>query len=133
MRVPYPKQPRDIKVRIINRAVNDGLLSEIQTTAEVPLNVKLHDYIVRLGYSSSNLVGFIVQLFTHGKVRIDFSNYIERLELVNPKDALTGSQAMSLLEDFLEELEKSGIAADLIKSDDTTQNIVVHPTKKSKN
>jgi hypothetical protein len=133
MRVSYPKHPRDIKVRIINRAVHDGLLSDIQTTAEVPLNVKLHDYIVRLGYSSANLVGFIVQLFTHGKVRIDFTSHIERLELVNPTDALSGPQAMSLLENFLDDLEKSGISSDFMKPDDATQQIVIHLPKKVKN
>jgi hypothetical protein len=133
MRVPYPKKPKDIRVRIIDRAVNDGLLSDIQTTAEVPLNVKLNDYIVRLGYSSANLVGFIVQLFIHGKVRIDFSSHIERLELLDPKDSLSGAQAMSLLEDFLEEVERSGENSDFMKPDDATQKIVVHTPKKSRN
>jgi len=133
MRIHYPKHPRDIKVRIINRAINDGLLSEIQTSAEVPLNVKLHDYIVRLGYSSANLAGFIVQLFTHGKVRIDFSSHIERLELVDPKDGISGPQAMSLLEDFLEEIEKADLTSGAKKTDETTQQIVIHLPKKAKN
>jgi hypothetical protein len=133
MRVSYPKHPRDIKVRIINRTVHEGILSDIQTAAEVPLNVKLHDYLVRLGYSSANLVGFIVQLFTHGKVRIDFPSHIERLELVNPGDSLSGPQAMSLLEEFLEDLEKSGIGKDIMKPDDSTQQIVIHLPKKVKN
>lgn len=126
MKASYPKHPRDIEIRVINRTVHDGQLSDQQTAVQMPLNVKLHDYIVRLGYSSANLVGFVVQLFTRGKVRIDFPSHTERLELVNPKDTLSGTQAMSLLEDFIEELEKDGINNDLMKRDDATQNIVIH-------
>jgi hypothetical protein len=125
MKIPYPKKPNEIIVRIINRAIDDGVMSPIKTTAEVPLHVKLNDYIVRLGYSSTNLVGFVVQLFTHGKVRIDFASHSERLELVDPKDRLSGSQAMSLLEDYMKGLEKSGLAGDLQRSDEETQQIIV--------
>lgn len=114
-------------IRIIHRPITDGVLSNIKTTAEVPLNVKLHDYTVRLGYSSSQLIGFIVQLFTKGKVRVDFSNYTERLELINPDDRLSGAQAMNLFEDFMEEIGQSDITGAQLDHTKTTQRIIVAP------
>jgi len=130
MKAPYPKNPRDIKIRIIHRTINEGVVSSIRTTAEVPLNVKLYDYVVRLGYSSSHLVGFIVQLFTKGKVRVDFNNYTERLELVEPTDKLSGAQAMSLFDDFVTEMGNTGMVEDMLDPAKTTQRIIVNPPAK---
>jgi hypothetical protein len=127
MKAPYPKHPRDIKIRIIHRTITEGIVSTIKTTAEVPLNVKLYDYVVRLGYSSSHLVGFIVQLFTKGKVRVDFNNYTERLELVDIKDKLSGAQAMSLFDDFVSEIGDTGMVENLLDQTRTTQRIIVNP------
>lgn len=122
MKVPYPKHPRDIPVRIVHQAVEDGLLSSIKTNAEVPLNEKLDDYLLRLGYSSVHIMGIIAQLMTKGKVRVDFRNYTEKLELVNPEDRVSSPQAMSLLEDYISEVTKANDPSINAKS---TQKIVV--------
>jgi hypothetical protein len=125
MKAVYPKNPREIKIRIIHRTISEGIVSSIKTTAEVPLNVKLYDYVVRLGYSSSHLVGFIVQLFTKGKVRVDFSSYTERLELIDPADKLSGAQAMSLFDDFVSEIGDKGMVDNMLDQTKTTQRIIV--------
>ena len=125
MKASYPKPPRHIKIRITHRAIQDGLLSEIKTTAEVPLNVKLNDYVVRLGYSSTDLIGSITQLFTTGKVRIDFPTYTERLELVDEQDALTPGQVMSLLADFIAEIESAGVGDFMSHKGKATQQIII--------
>ena len=130
MRAAYPKSPRDIKIRITHRDIKDGLMSEIKTTAEVPLNVKMYDYIVRLGCSSAHLVGFIVQLLTKGKVRVDFMNYTERLEMVDAGDKLSSAQAMTLFDDFVAEIGETGIADRLISESKATQQIVVQLPRK---
>ena len=122
MKVPYPRHPRDIPVRIIHQAVEDGLLSSIKTNAEVALDEKLDDYLLRLGYSNVHIMGIIAQLMTKTKVRVDFRNYTERLELINPDDRLTSTQAMSLLEDYIAEVTKANDPSIIAKS---TQKIVV--------
>lgn len=131
MNASYPKQPAAIRILITNRATNDGLLSEIKTVAEVPLNVKLNDYIVRLGYSSTNLAGFVIELFTKGKVCLDFEYFTERIELIDAADMLSGSQAMALLADFIAETERAKIDPDpdKPKSNFITQNIVIKQHK----
>jgi len=124
MSVPYPKQPKDILIRITNRDVIDGLRSAMPTMDEMPLSEKLDEYLVRLGYSSTHIMGIAVRLLTKTKVRVDFRNYTERMELMDVADMLTTAQAISLLEDYMtsahppEQKPGSGMEA-------TTQRIVV--------
>jgi len=120
----YPKHPREIQVRIIQRDMEDGLVSGIATTAEVALSDKLKDYLLRLGYSSAHISGLIVQLMTKEKVRIDFRDYSERIELVDPEDKLSSAQAMTLLDDFVTET-RGGEVEDPDQKKTTTQKIIV--------
>jgi DNA replication protein DnaD len=127
MRQAYPKHPREIPIRIINRSIEDGLLSGIATTAEVALAEKMSDYLLRLGYSSAHITGIIVQLLTKGKVRVDFREYTERLELISPSDQLNSAQAMTLLEDFITEISTPEDTQP--KTTNSTQRIVVQLPK----
>lgn len=125
----YPKHPRDILIRIIDRSVEDGILSGIATTAQVSLSDKLDDYLGRLGYSSAHITGIIVQLLTQGKVRVDFGQHAERIELVNSGDQLTSTQAMGLLDDFIAETASAGGKQD---TSTKTQRIVVQPRRSAR-
>ncbi|MBI4027115.1 MAG: hypothetical protein HY360_19170 [Verrucomicrobia bacterium] len=126
MKVPYPKNPRDIPIRIVNRGIEDGMMSGIATTAEVRLNEKLDDYLLRLGYSSAHITGIMVQLLTKTKVRVDFREYTERIELVNPEDQLSSTQAISLLEDYITAATGTDDSLDKVSS---TQRILVQGAK----
>jgi hypothetical protein len=126
MSVPYPKNPQEIRIRITNCDVEEGLLSSIKTTAEVTLSEKLTDYLLRLGYSSAHIMGIVVRLLTKSKVRVDFKNHTERLELLDAADALTAPQAISLLEDFIAQTKHhTGEVGDAR----LTQRIIVQPPK----
>jgi hypothetical protein len=125
-KIPYPKHPSKIRIRIINREIEDGLLSGITTTAEVALSEKLRDYFLRLGYTSVHVTGIIAQLLTQRKVRIDFREHTERLELVDPLDQLSNLQAISLLNDFIDELNTK---RDHSNPSRITQNITVQPIR----
>jgi len=122
----YPKEPKDIPIRIVNRSVEDGLASGIATTAEVSLSEKLDDYLVRLGYSSAYIIGIMVQLLTKGKVRVDFREYTERIELVNTEDMLSSAQAMNLLDDYITAVS-AGDDSHKLKA--FTQRILVQPAR----
>jgi hypothetical protein len=124
MKVPYPKHPKNIPIRIIHQDIDEGLLSPIKTVAEVALSEKLNDYVIRLGYSSTYIMGIMIQLMSSTKVQVDFTEYTERLELVNLGDRLSSPQAISLLEDYIEEVgtrDKTEAPA----SNRTTQRIVI--------
>lgn len=72
----------------------------------LPLSDKLDDYLIGLGYTSGHVMGIIAQLFTEGKVRVDFRNYTERLELTDKQDKLNSLQSAALLRDYIVELSK---------------------------
>jgi hypothetical protein len=101
----YPKHPRDIRIRIIRRDLEDGLLTGQKTEGESSLSDKMDEYLLRLGYSNADAQTITVELLTKGKVRVDFRNYTERLELIDPKDLLIPSAAISLFDDFIKEIE----------------------------
>jgi hypothetical protein len=123
--VKYPKHPKEIPIRILNREIEDGMISGIRTEAGIPLSEKLNDYLVRLGYTSAHVTGIISQLLTQGKVRVDFRNHVERLELADLNDRLSSLQAVSLLNDYVLELNKGQTP----NSNKLTQNIIVQPLK----
>ncbi len=100
-------------------------MSNIRTIATVPLNEKLNDYLIRLGYTSAHVTGIVSELLVRGKVRVDFRNYVERIELVNPKDVISSVQSVSLLNDYVAELSKNQI----VEAPKVTQNIIVQPLK----
>ncbi len=131
MKIPYPKHPRNIRIRIVHQDVEDGLLSSIKTVAEVSLAEKMSDYLVRLGYSNTHIMGIIVQLMTQTKVRVDFRSYTERLELVETPDRITSSQAISMLEDFIAE-KTAPEDAQPSATNKQTQKIVVQLPKLGK-
>jgi len=110
----------------------DGLISGIATTAEISLSEKLKDYLLRLGYSGAHLTGIVTQLFTKNKVRVDFREFTERIELIDPADRLSSAQAMILLNDFIVEVDQ--YANSEASKKNTTAKIIVHPPRsKSKN
>jgi hypothetical protein len=119
----YPKHPKKISVQLSRREIQDGIMSGDCMNKIVPLSDKLDDYLVGLGYTSAHVTGIITQLFTQGKVRVDFRNYTERMELSDSHDKLTSLQSVSLLNDYITELSKGRA----ILGPKNTQNITVEP------
>jgi hypothetical protein len=119
----YPKHPKKIAIQLCRRDIDEGSLSANRVLKIVPLSDKLDDYLIGLGYTSAHVTGIITQLFTQGKVRVDFRNYTERLELAAPTDKLTSLQSISLLNDYISELSKGRS----ILGPKHTQNITVEP------
>ena len=66
-----------------------------RSESSLSLAEKIDEYVVKLGYSSAHTLGVVVQLLTVGKIRLDFREYSERLQLENPAEVLspTGGDA----------------------------------------
>jgi len=131
MKVAYPKHPREILIRVTDRNVVNGLRSPMKTSEVVSLKEKLDEYLVRLGHSTGHVMGIVVRLLTSAKVRVDFRDYTERLELMDAADAISSAQAVCLLEDYLAEAhpseQPSGKPGQMV-----TQRIVVQQLDKSR-
>lgn len=65
------------------------------------LGDKIDDYILKLGYSNSHVLGFVLELMTVGKVRLDFRAFSERLNLNNPDLVMSRIEATSLFDEHI--------------------------------
>ena len=101
MSQPYPKSPKDIQVRVVDREIQGGLAGAVHDKKDFTLYELLSTFMVKLGFESAIASGIVVQLMTRGKVRVDFSSISERIELARDEDQLTAPQAMALFEDFV--------------------------------
>ena len=85
----------------------------------IKLGDKISEYLLRIGDANSFCLNIVIQLLTRGKVRVDFRDTSERLELVDNKDTMTRPEAVMVFDHWFEE--------NLAKSEppETTQKIVV--------
>ena len=95
------RPPQQIKVRIIDREIEDGVAGAVSAEEELSLAELISRYLIHLGFENAFTSGIIVQLLTRGKVRVDFSKVAERLELFRTDDRMTATQAMALFEEYV--------------------------------
>jgi hypothetical protein len=103
---------------LINQGIREPVPPKI-----VSLATKLDEYILKVGHSNTNVMSLVVQLLTIGKVRLDFRDYTERLELLNLSDIMSRPQAAEVFDQHL---------ASGNKNDDVsmmTQKIVIQPPR----
>jgi hypothetical protein len=94
---------------------------------QVSLGQKIEEYNFLLGGSPTHVLGVLVQLLSVGKVRLDFREYNERLELVNKHDAISRAEAVPLVEAYLAALK----AGETTAAADFTQKIIIQAPKRT--
>ena len=123
--------PKVSEIRISQNRTNNasGQLGPVTETASISLGEKMEEYLFKLGCSSAHTLGVVVQLLTVGKIRLDFREYSERLQLENVQDLLPRAEAMQLTEAFLSKM-REGIpdSGDLL---DATQKVIIQAPKRS--
>ena len=85
----------------------------------IKLADKISDYIMRLGDSNSLCLNILIQLLTKGKVRVDFRDTSERLELINEQDRTSRPEAVLVFDHWVQE---NGFKSE---PPDATQKIVI--------
>lgn len=80
------------------------MLSGSKQVSLASLGEKMDEYLLRLGYSNADAEAIMVELMTKGKVKVDFRDSTERIELVRPDDKLTPSQAITLFDSYVKDL-----------------------------
>ena len=91
------------------------------------LSEKVEEYVTRLGYSSAHTLGVVVQLLTVGKIRLDFKDYSERLQLKLAQDVMQRPEAIALVEDHLSRFEAP---KDVWPDDGFTQKIIIQSPRR---
>ena len=117
-----PKTSKEIMVRDEMFLIDQGTREPVPPKI-VSLATKIDEYILKVGHSNTNVMSLVVQLLTIGKVRLDFRDYTERLELLNLSDIMSRPQAAAVFDQHL---------ASGNKNDDVsmmTQKIVIQPPR----
>jgi hypothetical protein len=115
-----PKSAKDILVEERKSLSVRGNLDEVEER-RLPLSAKIEEFMLKLGYSNAHVLGIVVQLLTSGKVRVDYRDYSERLQLVARGATMDRQEAVALFERYLERLQQEDIPLE------TTQKIMVQP------
>jgi len=79
--------------------------------------------MVRIGDSNDFCFNIIVQLLTEGKVRVDFRDSTERLQLVNKQDSVSRVEAVKVFDHWVQE---NRAKPELLES---TRKVVLEPPR----
>mgnify|MGYP006304553597 CR=1 FL=1 len=121
------KQASDILVKQTRTGTTPETKGQV-TEVQVPLSEKIDEYIFRLGCTSAHTLAVVVQLLSVGKIRLDFREYNERLQLVTPADMMSRAEAMHFTETLLAGIRPGSEAgADL----DLTQKVIIQAPKRT--
>jgi hypothetical protein len=83
---------------------------------------KIEELVLKVGYSNAQALSVIIQILTVGKVRVDFRDYNQRLQLRFSKDIMNRSEAMEIFDSHLAHLRTTDLSADSF-----TQRIIFQP------
>lgn len=87
---------------------------------------KIEDYLLVTQCSTAHTQGILLQLLTVGKVRVDFRDYSERLQLLAPEQRMERSEAILRLEEAFELFFRQKQTE---QDADLTQKIIIQPPK----
>ena len=85
---------------------------------------KIEELVLKVGYSNAQALSVVIQLLTNGKVRVDYRDYSQRLQLISQSDIMSRSAAVEVFDSHMAVLN-SGNAS----SDGFTQKIVFQPPR----
>ena len=117
-----PKTSKEIMVRDEMFLIDQGTREPVPPKI-VSLATKIDEYILKVGHSNTNVMSLVVQLLTIGKVRLDFRDYTERLELLNLSEIMSRPQAAAVFDHHLASANKNDDVSLL------TQKIVIQPPR----
>ena len=128
-RMASVSSPRSSEIAIKEtKLFSEGLGLQSGGNLIKPLGEKIDEYMLKLGYSNSQALGIVVQILTQGKVRVDFRDFNERLELVDASDLCNRVQAVAL---FDEHLLAKQTPEDLDDQGNPTQRVIVQTPRPS--
>ena len=91
------------------------------------LSDKIEEYILKLGYSNSQTLGIVVQILTQGKLRVDFRDYTERLQLFEEGGLFSRTEAVDIFDKHIVNMKKPASAE--ASGSNMTQRIVIQPPR----
>jgi hypothetical protein len=62
---------------------------------------KIEELVLKVGYSNAQALSVIIQLLTDGKVRVDFRDYSQRLQVLSTSDLTGRVEAMQIFDSHI--------------------------------
>ena len=122
------KSASEIEIKQTKTTTHPTQPSEV-TEERITLADKIDEYILRMGYTSVHTLGVVVQLLTVGKVRLDFREYSERLQLADKANIMNRADAVLLVENYIASMAKTETA--MTPDYDLTQKIIIQAPKRT--
>ncbi|MCX7712384.1 MAG: hypothetical protein N2035_01765 [Chthoniobacterales bacterium] len=120
------RTPDTIQITVTVEWLTDDYVESHSEPVKMSLAEKLNDYLIKLGYSNDHVMGVVLRLLTHGKVKVEFREYRERLELCDPRDLMARPQIIEMFDRYLQQLNPEAQQEQAAM----TQRIVVQPKRK---
>jgi len=117
------KTSHEIRLKQAQSSTTANGVSTDLNEKEMLLSEKIDEYIFRLGYTSTHTLGIVIQLLVTGKVRVDFRDHYERLQLAKKTDVMDRTHAVDLFDRHLASHRKDETQS----GPDFTQKIIIEP------
>jgi hypothetical protein len=62
---------------------------------------KIEELVLKVGYTNAQALSVVIQLLTNGKVRVDYRDYSQRLQLLSPSDIMSRSAAVEVFDSHM--------------------------------
>jgi hypothetical protein len=87
------------------RTLHHGGETEKSAESFCSLADKIEELVLKIGYSNAQALSVVIQLLTVGKIRVDFRDYSQRLQLASKSDITTRADAAEIFDMHLTQMK----------------------------
>ena len=87
------------------RTLHHAGTTEKSAESSCSLADKIEELVLKIGYSNVQALSVVIQLLTVGKVRVDFRDYSQRLQLASKSDITTRAHAAEIFDTHLTQMK----------------------------
>jgi hypothetical protein len=87
------------------RTLHHGGETEKSAESFCSLADKIEELVLKIGYSNAQALSVVIQLLTVGKIRVDFRDYSQRLQLASKSDITTRADAAEIFDTHLTQMK----------------------------
>ena len=98
-------KPSTAIILIETRTLHHGGATEKSAGSSCSLADKIEELLLKIGYSNAQALSVVIQLLTVGKVRVDFRDYSQRLQLASKSDIMTRADAAEIFDTHLTQMK----------------------------
>jgi hypothetical protein len=87
------------------RTLHHAGIPEKTAPTSCSLADKIEELVLKIGYSNAQALSVVIQLLTVGKIRVDFRDYSQRLQLASKSDIMTRAHAAEIFDTHLNHMK----------------------------